>query len=83
MDNLSIQGPVTGVKEALDLFVSVYPNPVNGDVFTLEVKGLTARSGQLQITNLQGQQLINESLKFTESTTRKEFSTSTQPMVFM
>lgn len=77
MDNLSIQGPITGVKEAFDLLVTVYPNPVNGDVFTLEVKGLTARSGQLQITNLQGQQLINESLKFTESTTRKEFSTST------
>ncbi len=76
MDNLSIQGPVTGVKEALDLFVSVYPNPVNGEVFTIEVKGLSARNGQVQITNLQGQQLINESLNLLEGTTRKEYSTS-------
>jgi|JI10StandDraft_1071094.scaffolds.fasta_scaffold02745_18 hypothetical protein len=77
MDNLSIQGPVTGVKEALDLFVSVYPNPVKDDVFTLEVKGLSAHNGQLQITNLQGQSLINESINLTGSATRKEFSTST------
>jgi len=77
MDNLSIQGPVTGVKEALDLLVSVYPNPLNGEVFTVEVKGLTAQSGQVQITNLQGQQFINESLNLTGSTTSKQFSTST------
>jgi hypothetical protein len=77
IDNLSIQGPVTGVKEALDLFVSVYPNPVKDDVFTLEVKGLSAHNGQLQITNLQGQSLINESINLTGSATRKEFSTST------
>jgi Secretion system C-terminal sorting domain len=76
MDNLSIQGPITGVKEALDLFVSVYPNPVNGDVFTLEVKGLSAHSGQVQITNLQGQQLLSESVSLTESITRKEYSTT-------
>ncbi len=77
MDNLSIQGPITGVKEALDLLVSVYPNPVNDDVFTLEVKGLSAHDGKLQITNLQGQQLINESLNLTGSATIKQFSTST------
>lgn len=77
MDNLSIQGPVTGVKEALDLFVSVYPNPVNDDVVTLEVKGLSVYNGQLQITNLQGQPLISESINLSGDTTRKEFSTST------
>jgi hypothetical protein len=76
MDNLSIQGPVTGVKEALELFVSVYPNPVNGDAFTLEIKGLAARSGQVQITNLKGQQLLSESVSLTGGTTRKEYSTT-------
>jgi len=77
MDNLSIQGPVTGIKEAPDLFVSVYPNPANGNNITLEVKGISVASGQVQIINLQGQQLVNEPLPLTGSTTRKEFSTST------
>lgn len=75
MDNLSIQGPITGVKEAADLFVSVYPNPVNSDVFILEIKGLDAGTGQVQITNLQGQQLVNESLNITGNIS-KEFSTT-------
>lgn len=76
MDNLSIQGPVTGVKEFADLFVSVYPNPVNGEVFTVEVKGLPTQTAQVQITNLQGQRMISDELSISESTARKEFSTA-------
>lgn len=77
MDNLSIQGPVTGIKEAADLFVSVYPNPTNGNNITLEVKGVAATSGQVHITNLQGQQLVSETLLLIGNTTRKEYSTQT------
>ncbi|MCW5912118.1 MAG: zinc-dependent metalloprotease [Cyclobacteriaceae bacterium] len=77
MDNLSIQGPVTRTKESADLFVSVYPNPANSDVFTLEIKGLPAQSAQVQVTNLQGQKLVSESLSLTGSTTHKEYSTAT------
>lgn len=75
MDNLSIQGPVTGIKELADLLVSVYPNPTQGEVFTLEVKGLPAQVGQVQITNLQGQPLIADALSISGST-RKEYSTA-------
>lgn len=76
MDNLSIQGPVTGVKEFADLLVSVYPNPTHGELFTLEVKGLPAQTSQVQITNLQGQRLISDELSISEGTARKEFSTT-------
>ncbi len=75
MDNLSIQGPVTGIKELADLLVSVYPNPTQGEVFTLEVKGLPAQVGQVQITNLQGQPLIADALSISGST-HKEYSTA-------
>lgn len=74
MDNLSIQGPVTGVKEFADLLVSVYPNPTHEELFTLEVKGLPALTSQVQITNLQGQRLISDELSISEGTARKEFS---------
>ncbi|MBX2897324.1 MAG: hypothetical protein KF763_17905 [Cyclobacteriaceae bacterium] len=47
MDNLSIQGPVTGVKEFADLLVSVYPNPTHGESFTLEAKGLPSQTSQV------------------------------------
>ncbi|MBX2915370.1 MAG: zinc-dependent metalloprotease [Cyclobacteriaceae bacterium] len=76
MDNLSIQGPVTGVKEFADLLLSVYPNPTHGDSFTLEVKGLPAQISKVQITNLQGQRLISDELSISGSTVRKEFSTA-------
>ena len=77
IDDLSIQGPITGVSEVSDLFVSIYPNPVHGNVFTLEVKGLEASSVHVQITNLLGQQLVSESVSLPRSITRKEFSTTT------
>jgi len=76
MDNLSIQGPITGVKEIADLLVSVYPNPTNGDVITLQVEGLPAQNGQVQITNVQGQRLVSDVLPISETTIRKEYSTT-------
>jgi hypothetical protein len=76
MDDLSIQGPITGIKELADQLVLVYPNPLRGETFTLEVNGLPAQTGHVQITNLQGQRLVSDDLTISDNSVRKEYSTS-------
>ncbi|NJN42471.1 MAG: T9SS type A sorting domain-containing protein [Flammeovirgaceae bacterium] len=57
MDNLSIQGEVTGLGEELDLSgLSASPNPVR-DVLTIQFENKQQQQGQLVIYNLQGQRV--------------------------
>ncbi|MBX2899504.1 MAG: zinc-dependent metalloprotease [Cyclobacteriaceae bacterium] len=74
IDNLSIQGPVTGVMEVATQ-LSVFPNPVVANSFNLEINA-PAQRAQLQIINQQGQSMIREPLTLLEPTTHKEYACS-------
>jgi hypothetical protein len=74
IDDLSIQGPVTGVEEDLILSLSVYPNPSAHGSVTIEM-GATDKSGnaQLQIINSQGRSISNESISLTNEKTERNY----------
>jgi hypothetical protein len=67
IDNLSIQGPITGVSEKR-LDVNIFPNPVEGGLLTIDLPGNTGESN-LRFMNLQGQ-LIHEVLVQVDSERR-------------
>jgi Secretion system C-terminal sorting domain len=78
IDNLSIQGPVTGIEKTSEAILSMYPNPVTNGTLTVELArhesgGDTAG---LQILNAQGQLMISDQVELVEDTNKKEYSIS-------
>ncbi len=67
IDNLSIQGPITGVTEK-EWDVSVYPNPVETGLLTIDLPGNTGEHN-LRFMNLQGQ-IIREIAVHVDSESR-------------
>lgn len=75
IDNLSIQGPITGVeKTVLANSLSIYPNPSNGNVIKVE---LTSESGlpvRLQVLNSQGQSIQSDEMTPVDKLVRQEYN---------
>jgi hypothetical protein len=57
IDNLSIQGPVTGIENTSSLF-QLYPNPVSSDYFMISFPS-QFEGAVISIFNLQGQSVAN------------------------
>lgn len=57
IDNLSIQGPVTGIEDLSSASFSVYPNPVSADYFNVIVPQGSSRSN-LTLTDMLGRQVL-------------------------
>ncbi|NOS90886.1 MAG: T9SS type A sorting domain-containing protein [Cyclobacteriaceae bacterium] len=77
IDNLSIQGPITGVEKALlaNSF-SIYPNPSNGNSIKVE---LTSESGlpvRLQVLNSQGQSVQSDEIAPVDKLIQHEYNAS-------
>lgn len=75
IDNLSIQGPITGVeKTMLANSISIYPNPSNGNSIKVE---LTSESGlpvHLEVLNSQGQSIQSDEMTPTDKIVRQEYN---------
>jgi len=55
IDNLSIQGPITGIEKSLfENSFSIYPNPSNGSMVTVKFNTLDDTPVQLQFLSAQG-----------------------------
>ncbi len=74
IDNLSIQGPVTGLEET-DLLLQVYPNPVTSNLVSVEVRAAEP-TAHVQILNALGQPVFKESLQLDETNRKIEINTS-------
>lgn len=62
LDNLSIQGAVTGLEETNQKMLSVSPNPVN-EALSIRFSNDEKRPGRVALYNLQGQQVYGYSFK--------------------
>jgi hypothetical protein len=72
VDNLSIQGPITGTEEkANNIAIHLYPSPAN-EVITVEVNMDNAKTLSLNILNVQGQSVSNEEYKLNGKPFSKE-----------
>lgn len=60
IDNLSIQGPVTGVEANSSVRLSAYPNPVKDGTVTVEVSTQGVENAHLQITNTLGAIVLSD-----------------------
>jgi Secretion system C-terminal sorting domain len=75
IDNLSIQGPVTGIEKKAGSMLEIYPNPVTNGVLTVEL----ARNGSnspatVHIVNSLGQTMISDQIELVEGTNKKVFT---------
>jgi hypothetical protein len=77
IDNLSIQGPITGMEKERPASVRIYPNPVVQEQVTIEVPGGDMpRSASLQILDAQGRLMMNDQLHLTEAVNKKSYTIS-------
>lgn len=74
IDNLSIQGPITGIEPDGNLSLVAYPNPVKG-ILRVDVQSNRSENGQLQIINSLGKILVNESLTLDKDKRNREYAT--------
>ncbi len=58
IDNLSIQGTVTGIEEVLSEHITVYPNPASAEVSISKPREIA--DGQLMILNANGQTIHSQ-----------------------
>lgn len=77
IDNLSIQEPVTGIEQALDKNLKVYPNPANEKIF-VEIN-VPENETTFRIINLQGKEVYRENVTTIENTQRREINISNYP----
>jgi len=76
IDNLSIQGPITGIEPVEKESLNIYPNPSKGATVTVELVTEESSSVHFQILNSQGQ-LIQASEAFpVAKKVQQEFSVS-------
>lgn len=73
IDDLSIQGPVTGIESDRGISFSVYPNPSTHGSVAIEIKGTESGNAQLQIINAQGRSITNEAVSVTNDSTKIEY----------
>jgi hypothetical protein len=74
IDNLSIQGPITGIEKTSAGLLDLYPNPVTNGVLVVELARNEAGPAAVQIINAQGQTMINDQVSLNEELNRKEYS---------
>jgi hypothetical protein len=74
IDNLSIQGPITGIEKVPSDRIRVYPNPVVNESVTIEVPGSPAfQTASLQILDAQGRAIINDEFELDEGTRQRTY----------
>ncbi len=74
IDNLSIQGPITGIEKSLfENSFSIYPNPTNGSVVTVKFSTLDDMPVQLQFVSAQGAVHQNVVVQPVAKSVEKEF----------
>ena len=77
IDNLSIQGPITGIEKKREVAISIYPNPVTNGLLTIEVAGNESNTkAGFQILNAQGQTMITDQVELVQNTNRREYAIS-------
>lgn len=75
IDNLSIQGSITGVEESAEKNLIVYPIPATSTV-TVELNTPGVSSAGVQLINLQGQHILSSELDHEENILRKNIDIS-------
>lgn len=74
IDNLSIQGPVTGVEPEQGILFSVYPNPSSEGKVVIEIGAADKRgNAQLQIVNSQGRSVTNDTIPLTSEKVERNY----------
>lgn len=74
IDNLSIQGPITGIEKSLfENSFSIYPNPTNGSMVTVKFNTLDDTPVQLQFVSAQGAVHQNVVVQPVAKSVEKEF----------
>ncbi|MCA6379209.1 MAG: T9SS type A sorting domain-containing protein [Cytophagales bacterium] len=74
IDNLSIQGPITGIEKSLfENSFSIYPNPTNGSKVTVKFNTLDDTPVQLQFVSAQGAVHQNVVVQPIVNSVEKEF----------
>ena len=58
IDNLSIQGPITGLENSIKNSFQIYPNPVSSDYFTIQLSP-AFQGATISVINLQGQSVAS------------------------
>ncbi len=77
IDNLSIQGPITGIERQKESILSMYPNPVTNGVLTVELgRNESGSSAAIQIVNAQGQTMITDQAALVQDINKKEYTVS-------
>lgn len=77
IDNLSIQGPVTGIEKTREAILSMYPNPVTNGILIIELaSNSSGATAGIQILNSQGQTMITDQIELVEDTNKKEYAIS-------
>jgi hypothetical protein len=75
IDNLSIQGPVTGIEKSKETIIAMYPNPVTNGVLVVELAhNESAGRASLQILNAQGQTMITDQVELVHDINKREYS---------
>ena len=65
IDNLSIQGPITGLENTINNTFKVYPNPIASDYFTIQLSPEFV-GANIAVINLQGQAVADSIYKSDE-----------------
>ncbi|MBL7861368.1 MAG: T9SS type A sorting domain-containing protein [Cyclobacteriaceae bacterium] len=73
IDNLSIQGPVTGIEPTPGVSLIAYPNPIRNGSLKVSIQGEAGGNAQLQIINTQGRILVKESIQLLEEGLQREY----------
>lgn len=77
IDNLSIQGPITGVPESvLADQLLVYPNPVRDEGVSIDFSLPDLTSVQIQIVNAQGQSVLSEDARDLNGNFKRTYATA-------
>jgi hypothetical protein len=77
IDNLSIQGPITGLPESvLADQLLVYPNPVRDDGVSIDFSLPDLTSVQIQIVNAQGQAVLSEDARGLNGNFKRTYATA-------
>ncbi len=74
IDNLSIQGPVTGIEKNVGSMLDMYPNPVTNGVLIVELARIGSNSpATVHIVNSLGQPMITDQIELVEDSNKKEY----------
>ena len=77
IDNLSIQGPVTGIEKTREAILTLYPNPVTNGILIVELAGNgSGATAGVHILNAQGQTIISDQIELVEDNNKKEYAIS-------